>query len=422
MLIRFGVQNHRSIAAKQELSLAASSLTDNRRGLVNCPAAPGGWLLPLVTIYGANASGKSNLVSALRFMVSSIRYSQTRNEPREKIYRQRFKLDPRSANAPSLFDVDFVVDGIRHHYGFEVSDDAFTSEWLYSFPNGRRQLLYERKGMEFEFGRALRGRNKAISELTRKNSLFLSAAAQNGHEELGAVNDFFGGIEFQTDTLGPYTTEGATSEEIDRRVIEFLGEISTGVTGYRRRQLPTTEGSEEFRSGLQALLAKVVGDVSELKFPDSNRVLELSHKDCDGNSIFFRLSEESAGTRRLLWLLSDIYKALDAGRVVVVDELNASLHTQACEALLALFLSGVTNRHGAQLIATTHDTNLLRSAALRRDEVWFAEKSVDGATHLYPLTDIRTRKGDNIEKGYLQGRYGAIPFSGPVDNLVPISD
>jgi AAA15 family ATPase/GTPase len=117
-------------------------------------------------------------------------------------------------------------------------------------------------------------------------------------------------------------------------------------------------------------------------------------------------------------LLGLVFQALDEGAPFVIDELDASLHTQACEAVLALFSSPETNPRGAQLIATTHDTNLLRSRMLRRDQIWFTEKDGHGATHLYPLTDIRTRKEDNIEKGYLQGRFGAIPFSGSISDLV----
>ena len=113
-----------------------------------------------------------------------------------------------------------------------------------------------------------------------------------------------------------------------------------------------------------------------------------------------------------------MFRALDEGTLLVIDESDASLHTQACEAVLALFSSATTNPKGAQLIATTHDTNLLRSPLLRRDQIWFTEKDAEGATHLYPLTDIRTRKGDNLEKGYLQGRYGAIPFAGPISDLI----
>jgi hypothetical protein len=421
VLIRFGVQNHRSIGAKQELSLAASSLSDTPTGLINCPAAPGGRLLPMAVVYGANASGKSNLISALRYMIGTIRYSQNRAEPGSRIRRQRFALDPRSANAPSLFDADFVIDSVRYHYGFEASDEAFTSEWLYTFPNDRRQVLFQRDGMSFDFGRGLRGRNKVISDLTRPNSLFLSAAAQNGHEELQKVSNFFANIKVHTEAQSGISVARELPEgDVDNRVIEFLTAISTGVTGYRRRELPKPDEFRDFGMGLKALKEKFLGPESKLELPEDVSIIELAHRDINNDQVYFDFDQESAGTRRLLSLLSDVFRALDDGQVIVVDEFDASLHTQACEALLALFSSPATNRSGAQLIATTHDTNLLRSAALRRDEVWFTEKTHDGATHLYPLTDIRTRKGDNIERGYLQGRFGAIPFSGPLTDLVPV--
>ena len=144
----------------------------------------------------------------------------------------------------------------------------------------------------------------------------------------------------------------------------------------------------------------------------------LNSPGADGQSVFLKYSEESEGTRRLVDLLPAVYRALDVGSVLVVDELDASLHTRACELLLALFSSHVTNPKGAQMIATTHDTNLLHSSLLRRDQIWLTEKDHEGATHLYPLTDIRTRKTDNIARGYLQGRYGAIPFAGNVGDLL----
>jgi AAA15 family ATPase/GTPase len=128
--------------------------------------------------------------------------------------------------------------------------------------------------------------------------------------------------------------------------------------------------------------------------------------------VFFDLTNESDGTRRLLKLLGLAFQALDAGSLLIVDELDASLHTQACDEVLALFCDKATNPHGAQLIATTHDTNLLDSDFLRRDQVWFAQKDDEGATAVYPLTDIRTRSTDSIARGYLQGRYGAVPTFG----------
>src|ERR1019366_8784531 len=144
MLLRFGVQNLRSIHDKQELSLVASALDDTPAGLIDCPAA-GGRLLPAVVVYGANASGKSNLVKALRWMRQAVLLSHTSGEPEGGVPRRPFALDPASRTAPTTCDVDFVIDDVRYHYGFEASDQAFVREWLYSFPNGRRQILFERE-------------------------------------------------------------------------------------------------------------------------------------------------------------------------------------------------------------------------------------------------------------------------------------
>ena len=146
-------------------------------------------------------------------------------------------------------------------------------------------------------------------------------------------------------------------------------------------------------------------------------MVRLAHRSREKKHVYLSLSAESDGTRRLLALLSYIFKILDNGSILICDELGANLHTLACDALLKLFSNATINRRGAQLIATTHDTNLLHAKALRRDQVWFAEKDEQGATHFYPLTDIRTRAGDNLEKGYLQGRFGAVPFSGSIEGL-----
>ena len=145
--------------------------------------------------------------------------------------------------------------------------------------------------------------------------------------------------------------------------------------------------------------------------------IELGHRGRDGKPVYFDLDRESAGTRRLLVTLGFAFRALDEGTALVIDELDASLHTHASEAVLKLFCSPETNAKGAQLVATTHDTSLMATALLRRDQLWFSEKGADGATQLYPLSDIRTRKGDNIERGYLQGRYGAVPFNDPISSF-----
>ena len=412
MLLRFSVSNHLSIRDSQELSFVPSSLKDESAGLIDCPAAPSGSLLPAAVIYGPNASGKSNLIEAIHTMRWMVLTSQTKGEPGGGVPRHPFKLDPASSQMPSRFDIDFVVDGVRHHYGFKASSQAFESEWLYAFPKSQRRTLFEREGDTFNFGRGLKGQNNDIAGLTRPNSLFVSAAAQSSHEYLSRIFGFFrsmlGVRGVAVDSV--MASEQLTEQGMDSRVIDFLKKMNTGVIDYRRKE---TKFSEEFRAASQEIFAAVkrIGGDIDMDFGDKRVTIELAHLGQGGESVYLDLDRESAGTRRLLLVLDLAYKALDHGLSFCVDELDASLHTQASEEVLKLFCSPETNPKGAQLIATTHDTNLLQSSVLRRDQVWFTKKNSEGATQLYPLTDIRTRKGDNIERGYLQGRYGAVPLN-----------
>ncbi|MCE9522322.1 MAG: ATP-binding protein, partial [Alphaproteobacteria bacterium] len=414
MLLRFRAGNHLSLREPQELSLVASSLKENDTGLIDCPAA-GGKLVPAAIIYGANASGKSNVVAALDFMQRQVLYSQNRADPQAPIARRTFALDTRCALRPSKFEIDFLLDGGRFHYGFEATDAAFVSEWLLSYPSGKRTSLFSRKGQTFKFGRSLKGQNAVIAELTRPNSLFLSAAVQNNHEELSKVAGFFRRL--HTDKVISVGARAASNKlkdtNLDDRVIAFLRRIGTGVVSYQKKVTDVPESAIKMQSALFESMRKSFElPMSDDLIDRKKTEIELAHESVDGTLVYFELDRESSGTRRLLMLLRQIYLTLDTGSVMVIDEFDASLHTQACEALLALFCSPKTNPKGAQLIATTHDTNLLRSPLIRRDQIWFTEKDEVGATHLYPLTDIATRQGDNIEKGYLQGRFGAVPFSG----------
>ena len=421
MLLRFGVFNHLSIRDSQELSFTASSLKDRREGLIDCVAAPNGSIVPAAVIYGANASGKTNLLGALATMRTLVLRSHAHGEPDGGVPRHAFALDPVYSEIPSRFDIDIVIEGGRYHYGFEASDTAFESEWLYAFPRSHRRTLFERDGDGFHFGRELSGPNKTIAGLTRPNSLYVSAAAQNGHEQLSKIFAYFRSIRGDRD-IDVSSTAASTQlaeDGPDRRVIDFLRKVGTGVIGYRRKENELTEEILAFRRGLYAAVkqfAKVSSDW-ELNLEEKEVTFEFAHRGQDGRSVYFDLSWESAGTRRLLVVLGLAFRALDEGVPLYIDELDTSLHTQACEAVLSLFCSSETNPKGAQLVATTHDTNLMSSSVLRRDQLWFTQKDTGGATQLYPLTDIRTRRGDNFEKGYLQGRYGAVPFDDPASAL-----
>ncbi len=413
MLLRFRASNHLSFRGLQEVSFVASSLKERKGYLIDCAAAPNNSVVPAAVVYGANASGKSNLIDAMQTMCAMVLRSHTRGDPGGGVARQPFRLDPACLQAATQFDIDFVAEGTRYHYGFKASDKAFVSEWLDVYPKAHRRLAFARDSSEFAIGRWLKGQNSSIAKLTRPNSLFLSAAAQNGHEQLSKVFAYFRSIQIVRDIAVPGTElwTRLAGEEPDRRVIAFLGRLGTGVGDFRRSE---AKNSELFLK-LVRPMAAAAGEstdvfLEKLGTDGFEPVVELVHRGRDNEPISLDLDRESAGTRRLLAVMGIVYRSLDEGTPVLMDELDASLHTHASEAVLRLFCSEQSNPRGAQLLATTHDTNLMRSSSLRRDQLWFTQKDADGSTQIYPLTDFKTRRSDNFELGYLQGRYGAVPF------------
>ena len=424
MLLRFAVSNFRSIRDEQELSLVASqAIKDDPLALIETPALRKDKVLPAALIYGANASGKSNVVEALRFMCRMVLDSHTDLKPGAPLGRPPFRLAPGWPEKESRFDLTFVHEGVRYQYGFTALDDRFGSEWLYAWPSGSRRELFMRDGQEFRFGRFLKGDNQLIARNTKANSLFVSAAAQNNHEQLGFIYGFFSSLHFSF-AVSPSRfglDRHLTRFMPDQRAMKLLDILDTGVKTinihreslldvYQRRGITVTDQK----------LAEIHGEGFTVKDAAERQWTKVitGHSARNGDIEIFDINDESTGTVRLLFILGPIFKALDSGSIVIIDEIDSSLHTLACEQIIALFQSPKTNPKGAQLIATTHDTNLLNPDTLRRDQVWFTEKDGEGATHLYPLTDIQTRKGDNIEKGYLQGRFGAVPFAGSVDDFI----
>jgi AAA15 family ATPase/GTPase len=428
MLLRFGVTNDMSIHHPQELSLVAAPLKDDDAGLIPLPSPSTTRLVPAAVIYGANASGKSNVIKAMRHFQSAILNSHRSSVPGKGIQRSPFRLAADAHTLPTQFDVDVVIDGVRYHYGFSANSKEYLAEWLYSFPSGRKQMLFDRQQQDFTFGRALKGRNRVIADLTRDNSLFLSAAAQNGHDELLAIWKYFQDWDFD-ENVKPNAFDvhvQFANREIDKRVGAFLKKIGTGINDINIISLNYSNDDVIKIHKLTEAMIDISGEqknhdvvkfLSEITTKGSREIV-FERLTTEGDSVQFSIANESDGTQRLFVLLHSIFHALDTGSLLVVDEIDASLHTKAAEAILALFNDRDTNPHGAQLITTTHDTNLLRTPGLRRDQIWFTEKDAGGATHLYPLSDFRTRTDDNFEKGYLQGRYGAIPFAGDVRGLL----
>jgi AAA15 family ATPase/GTPase len=396
MLLRFRTRNFRSIRDEVELSFAAANISDLPEAVMDSRFAERG-VLRAAAIYGANASGKSNVLRAIRYMQSAVEDSQRFWEP-EGIKREPFLLDPDSTRAPTLFEVTFSLDDVRYEYGFELDSARVKREWLYAFPTNRRQVWFERDGAHFAFGKFLVGDNAAIQGLTRANSLFLSAAAQNNHDQLVRIYHWFSSklvAEMRDRGGSGYTAMLTENAQYGERIRRFFRAADLGIERFEVSEArPKIAWTNKFPARRHASLLKTLSFV--------HRSGELS--------ITLPEEAESEGTRAYFGLLGPIVETLDEGGILVIDEITASLHPLLARNIVQFFNSPAENPHGAQLIFTTHDTTLLEPELLRRDQVWFTEKDDAGATHLYPLTDFKPRRGENVRTGYLQGRYGGVPF------------
>jgi AAA15 family ATPase/GTPase len=422
MLIRFRVQNHKSIRDEQELSFVAASLSEFPEKLIR-PQLLEVDLLRVVGIYGANASGKSTVLDALDFMQDAVLESHREWKPKAPIPRQPFRLSSDRLEMPSLFEVDFLLDQIRYTYGFILDSEVIREEWLFAYPQGKKQRWFVRKGQrpkDFVFSRFLSGENKAVQALTRPNSLFLSTAAQNNHAKLTPIFEWFDKslnfVDSQTrDVLRSQTAVECVEPAFRESVKRLLMTADLGITGIDIEQ-------DAFQNEIIKAMAKVLEDnQSPWKILDAQRYRPvLLHRSAvDGGDVRFPFGDESRGTQALFGLAGQVVKTLADGGILCVDELDASLHPLMAVEIVKLFNDPKNNPHGAQLLFNTHDTNILEYAELRRDQIWFTEKDKSGATHLYPLTDYKARKEENIKRGYLQGRYGAIPFLETPTALLP---
>lgn len=411
MLLEFRVQNHRSLRDEQALSFEASG----KGG----PAASdtGTGALPALAIYGANASGKSNVLAALGYMQQAVMLSHRMWEPEDGVPRDPFAWNGNTPKS-SLYEVTFSLDGVRYQYGFVADDERFQEEWLFAWPKGRKQTWFARDRDKFEFGDHLRGENRVVQQVTRPNALFLSAAVQHHHEQLQPIYHWFrtmigvnvarrgrgrfGGVPHDfwlrrllsnrggTEQLSLLVDEEESSLDMFRRLLQAA---DVGITDLKL--VEDTENDESMRTTRSRIF---------MKHQSSNKEAWLP------------LEEESQGTRTLVKFAQPILQTLRRGGLLFVDELEASLHPLLAAHIIKQFNSTETNPNGGQLLFTTHDTNLLGttlgSPLLARDQVWLTEKDDEGATCLYALSDYKPRKAENLERGYLQGRYGAIPFLG----------
>ncbi len=413
MLVEFRVKNFRSLRDEQVLTLVASkdsSLADTNTVETGLKAAPR--LLSSAVVYGANASGKSNLIKALQYMRGVVVDSATVVQPGQTYAVQPFRLDTVSAEEPTEFEVTVILSGVRHQYGFAMTQQRIVREHLLVYKAFKPQRWFERhydasSGKDvYEFGTGLKGSKTLWENATRSNALFLSMAAQLNSEALLPLFDWFASslVVFNEQArLNPQVSIEMLKQPGGRkRICDFLtsADISIADIEVVTRKVPG-----------QTLHFDVAAGKSELRSEEiEEHQLRFSHTTDHGAAVF-DLMDESNGTRNLLFLAGPVLDILEKGQTLVIDELDTSLHTLLVRELVRLFHRPEVNIGGAQLIFTTHDTSLLDAPdLLRRDQIWFVEKDNEQASNLIALAEFGPRKNEALERGYLIGRYGGIPL------------
>ena len=433
MLLRFGVGNHLSIRDYQELLLSASRRI-KREGLTMPVPTLQEDVVPLAAIYGPNAAGKSNLIDALDEIQRAIIRSHKDLGATDPIPRDPFRLDDESRTNPTRFDCTFTVDGSSddefvnvYEYGFEFTAKEFEREWLYQTVRKQRQstqLLFERKTkdgqVQVNFGGELRGENKLIEKITRPNSLFLSAAAQNNHPKLTDIYRYFA-TRWRVILREDAMDEAAVAKRLVdyphmNQLLQLVQQADVGITDIDLQEVQPSQYQLDFAQNVVGVMSELVRPEIDTetfsnhvldKFRDAKR-LRLTHSASEG-TMAFGYNLESKGTRTLISLLIPALEALSTGSLLVVDELDTSLHPDLAKAFVSLFNRESSNPHGAQLIFSTHDVTLLGSGSIQQDEIWMTDKGRDGVSRFTPLTEFRLRSRDDIEKAYRAGRLGGVP-------------
>jgi AAA15 family ATPase/GTPase len=396
MLLEFTVGNFLSFKEKKTFSLEAGSISEHKENVVKEGKYK---VLRSAVIYGANSSGKSNFVKALEFMVNTIKNSSKLNST-DKLNVTPFLLNIKTQNEPSYFEIVYLRLGLRYRYGFEIDNEKVCSEWLYILENdSKKEDLYFVRSTEGIGVADIFYEARIFVDNTRNNGLFLSLLDQLNIKTSKDVMSSFtsihirSGIEhsesaFMTDTL-------YQRQDYQNDVKNFIYHLNLGFNRFH------------------------IDNDKEISFKNRFKTFHKLYNN-NGNVISdfeFSLSKnESSGTNKIFDLAGYIVLALKFGSLVLIDELDSKLHPILTQEIIKLFNNPETNPKNAQLIFTTHDTNLLGANLFRRDQVWFTEKDDFEATDLYSLLEFKDEDGKTIrkdrsfEKDYIRGRYGAIPY------------
>lgn len=392
MIIQLTIGNFLSFKEQSTLSLAASALKDiqvSAEDILFNVGDTGLTLMKSAVLYGANASGKSNLIKAFEFFKWYITNSFKDIQAGERVNIESFRLNVETADEPSYFEAIFCYEDSQYRYGFETDNMAVHTEWLYQKSNKKRakevELFYREKNKFGIHPKFSVGKEVVNKKMVRANALLLSVAAQfndpTAVEIMGWLNDttiISGSNDEKIWNMAAVQLDDSTMKQ---RIIEFSRYADLGID--------TIEKVDNTIISTHTQYDNEGNEVKSVTFP-------------------FR-KNESEGTIKYFSLAYPIIDALDNGKRLIIDEFDSKMHPLLTCRIIALFNSKKTNPKNAQLLFTTHDTNLLSANIFRRDQVWFTQKDRYGATELYSLAEYKVRNDASFEKDYLAGKYGAIP-------------
>lgn len=402
MLISFSISNFLSFKQERNFSMEASSISEHKESLI---IRPNGKFLRSAVLYGANSSGKTNFISALSRMRNVILSSVRLNE-RDKLLYSPFLLSDSSKNEPTRFEMEFMIDEeTSYRYGFSYTETMIIEEWLFSQIKNRTEtplFIRDEEGIAISDSFP-EGAGK--EDLTNDNRLFLSLVAQLNGKTSQKVIEWFQNYE----VISGLDQQGYLDDS--------LRMIQNESTGYKE----ALSLFHNMKLGFQKIFVEENTQNASIR-KISQYAIKTTHNkygengEVTGSVVFDKEEQESAGSNKIIDLSGPLFTTLINGGLLVVDELDAKLHPILTRRLVQLFNNPETNPNQAQLIFATHDTNLLSTEIFRRDQIWFAEKDTVEQTDLYSLVEFKLpdgtipRKDSNLEKNYIRGRYGAIPF------------
>lgn len=414
MLIEFSVSNFRSFREKQTLSMVASPRLGKKQNVFDPELAGEHFpkLLKVAAIYGPNASGKSNLVKALDVLPILVRSSQVKGY---SIPVAPFRFDPTLADKPSRFEVHFIEDNLRFQYVVATSSERVFEETLICYPKGKESLLYSRifspeLGEIYTFGETLEGGalvHEAWKKLTPSKSLFLTQAVLNSSDELQQLKRPYQWLE-QSNICIDQDEMNSWSLGVRSMILQHPGYKDNLQNFLQRLDVPITDIRFEESSASSTKIGSTAELKDYIRHVEEESKTKLTHTTALGDAEF-DFSEESGGTKNLMgfWLPWLNLKFIHSRRVVVIDELDSSLHPKIVEVLVREHLA---DDKKTQLIFTTHDTHLMNTKLLRRDQFWITERDTNGATQMFSIHDFQGRDSEDIEKRYYEGRYRGLPI------------